>query len=86
MRAQSLLCEPIFLGGSLQFFADVREANIIHSASVSRRSSTEGGSTGVGNTKQMAGPPAVCAAARDVPAAAAFNLDACFKMGEGIER
>lgn len=64
-------CVPIYRDGRLEHFADMR-GFIFDSASVSRLPDTEdGSSSGARNPRTGAAP---------------FNLDACFKMGEGVAR
>lgn len=70
---------PIYRDGRLQFFADVRtfiREPLRKPSSVSFRHDTETGSS-------SCEPSAMGATPNGAAAGAAFNLDACFKIGEG---
>lgn len=73
----ALRCMPIYLLGSLQYFADVREANH-NCSSVSRRNDAEGGSSSGAFLPRDA--PCIGDAVRS------FNLDACFAMPDGLRQ
>lgn len=88
-------CVPIYRHGRLEHFADMR-GFILDRALVSRCTDTEGGSArDFANTSVEARPHCPGAAPLN-PATQIitglegrgrpFNLDACFKMGEGVER